>query len=54
MYRASVDGGLCNNSGGALVRRGPAFTELGLYGQVAAAERLILVNNLEIRLGDPE
>ena len=28
---ASVLGGICNNSGGALVRRGPAYTELALY-----------------------
>ena len=27
---ASVLGGICNNSGGALVRRGPAYTELAL------------------------
>jgi D-lactate dehydrogenase len=27
---ASVVGGVCNNSGGALVRRGPAFTQLAL------------------------
>lgn len=31
---ASVLGGICNNSGGALVRRGPAYTELALYAQV--------------------
>ncbi|XOT96591.1 D-lactate dehydrogenase, partial [Alcaligenes pakistanensis] len=31
---ASVLGGVCNNSGGALVRRGPAYTELTLYAQV--------------------
>lgn len=52
---ASVFGGVCNNSGGALVRRGPAFTELSLYGQVTADGSLQLVNNLGIRLGrDPE
>ena len=33
---ASVLGGICNNSGGALVRRGPAYTELALYAQVDA------------------
>jgi len=49
---ASVIGGVCNNSGGALVRRGPAFTELALYAQVHADGRLELVNHLGIRLGD--
>ena len=33
---ASVLGGVCNNSGGALMRRGPAFTELALYARVDA------------------
>ena len=28
---ASIVGGICNNSGGALVKRGPAYTELSLY-----------------------
>ena len=27
---ASIVGGVCNNSGGALVKRGPAYTELSL------------------------
>ncbi|WP_203072231.1 D-lactate dehydrogenase [Falsiroseomonas ponticola] len=49
---ASVIGGVCNNSGGALVRRGPAFTELALYAQLHADGRLELVNHLGIRLGD--
>ena len=30
----SVFGGVCNNSGGALVHRGPAFTQMTLYAQV--------------------
>lgn len=30
---ASVLGGVCNNSGGALVRRGPAYTELAVYAR---------------------
>ncbi|WP_347140291.1 D-lactate dehydrogenase [Paracoccus sp. SSK6] len=52
---ASVLGGVCNNSGGALVRRGPAFTQLALYGQVDASGELQLVNHLGVRLGnDPE
>ncbi len=48
---ASVLGGVCNNSGGALVRRGPAYTELALYAQVDADGRLQLVNHLGIALG---
>jgi D-lactate dehydrogenase len=52
---ASVIGGICNNSGGALVRRGPAFTELALYAQRGKDGALRLVNHLGIRLeGSPE
>ncbi|EGJ12356.1 D-lactate dehydrogenase [Rubrivivax benzoatilyticus] len=49
---ASVLGGICNNSGGALVRRGPAYTELALYARVADDGRVELVNHLGIALGD--
>ena len=28
---ASVIGGICNNSGGSLVQRGPAYTEMARY-----------------------
>ncbi|MBH3337943.1 D-lactate dehydrogenase [Pseudomonas mendocina] len=49
---ASVLGGICNNSGGALVRRGPAYTELALYAQVKNDGSLELVNHLGIELGD--
>ncbi|WP_369326230.1 D-lactate dehydrogenase [Alcaligenes nematophilus] len=49
---ASVLGGVCNNSGGALVRRGPAYTELTLYAQVLDDGTLQLVNHLGINLGD--
>lgn len=49
---ASVLGGVCNNSGGALVRRGPAYTELALYAQVNEAGELVLVNHLGVDLGD--
>ena len=49
---ASVLGGVCNNSGGALVRRGPAYTELTLYAQVLDDGTLQLVNHLGIDLGD--
>ena len=49
---ASVLGGVCNNSGGSLVRRGPAYTEMALYAQVDGEGRLQLVNHLGIALGD--
>jgi D-lactate dehydrogenase len=49
---ASIVGGVANNSGGALVKRGPAFTELSLYAQVDEQGELILVNHLGIELGD--
>lgn len=52
---ASVAGGVCNNSGGSLVQRGPAFTQFALFAQVDAGGTLHLVNHLGIRLGeDPE
>ncbi|AEF54352.1 D-lactate dehydrogenase [Marinomonas posidonica] len=52
---ASIVGGICNNSGGALVQRGPAYTELSLFAQVTDEGELQLVNNLGIELGsDPE
>ncbi len=47
---ASVLGGISNNSGGALVQRGPAYTEMALFGRVTAEGRLELVNHLGIRL----
>ena len=49
---ASVLGGVCNNSGGALVRRGPAYTELALYARVNDAGELELVNHLGVNLGE--
>ncbi|WP_370636280.1 D-lactate dehydrogenase [Komagataeibacter sp. FNDCR2] len=52
---ASVFGGVSNNSGGALVRRGPAYTDMALFAQVSPAGELQLVNHLGIELGtDPE
>ena len=52
---ASVVGGVCNNSGGSLVRRGPAYTEQALFARVSASGDLELVNHLGIDLGsDPE
>lgn len=49
---ASVTGGVCNNSGGALVQRGPAYTELACYARLSDAGELELVNELGIDLGD--
>ncbi|MET0374367.1 MAG: D-lactate dehydrogenase [Rhizorhabdus sp.] len=48
---ASVVGGICNNSGGALVRRGPAYTEYALFARVTSDRRLELCNHLGIALG---
>lgn len=47
---ASVVGGVCNNSGGALIRRGPAYTEYALYAEVAEDGRLRLRNRLGVKL----
>jgi D-lactate dehydrogenase len=49
---ASIVGGICNNSGGALVERGPAYTELALYAQVNQDGTLSLINELDIKLGN--
>jgi D-lactate dehydrogenase len=49
---ASIVGGVCNNSGGALVKRGPAYTELSLYAQIDSNGELNLVNELGVELGD--
>ena len=49
---ASVTGGVCNNSGGSLIQRGPAFTQFALFARVDAGGELRLVNNLGISLGD--
>ncbi len=52
---ASVLGGICNNSGGSLVQRGPAYTELALFARLGEHGNLQLVNHLGISLGsDPE
>ncbi len=48
---ASIIGGVCNNSGGSLVKRGPAYTELALYAKINKNGRLELVNELGIELG---
>ena len=51
---ASIIGGVCNNSGGSLVKRGPAYTELALYGKVNQNNELELINELGIDLGSSE
>ena len=48
---ASVIGGIANSSGGSLVRRGPAYTQMALFARVNEAGELELVNHLGIDLG---
>ncbi|QXA49077.1 D-lactate dehydrogenase [Enterobacter cancerogenus] len=48
---ASVVGGICNNSGGSLVQRGPAYTEMSLFARIDENGKLTLVNHLGIDLG---
>ncbi|WP_282121486.1 D-lactate dehydrogenase [Ruegeria atlantica] len=49
---ASIVGGVCNNSGGSLCERGPSYTELALFAQIAPDGTLKLVNHLGLDLGD--
>ena len=49
---ASVVGGICNNSGGSLVKRGPAYTEFSLFARLTEQGELQLVNHLGIDLGE--
>lgn len=52
---ASVIGGVCNNSGGSLIKRGPAYTEMSLFARIDENGRLQLINTLGIVLGaEPE
>jgi D-lactate dehydrogenase len=52
---SSVFGGICNNSGGALIHRGPAFTQMTLYAQIDESGQVRLLNHLGVELGkDPE
>ena len=52
---ASVVGGVCNNSGGSLVQRGPAYTELALFARIDTRGQVELINHLGIALGtEPE
>ena len=49
---STMVGGVANNSGGALIKRGPAYTELALFAQVNEKGELNLVNHLGIDLGE--
>ncbi len=50
---ATVIGGVANNAGGALCKRGCSYTELALFAKVNAEGKLELVNHLGIKnLGD--
>ncbi|MCH7394113.1 D-lactate dehydrogenase [Acinetobacter dispersus] len=49
---ASVIGGVCNNSGGSLIHRGPTYTEKSLFAQIDDTGKLVLVNHLGIDLGE--
>ena len=52
---ASVFGGICNNSGGSLIQRGPAYTQLALFARMDETGKVHLVNHLGVNLGeDPE
>ncbi|WP_206240415.1 D-lactate dehydrogenase [Novosphingobium terrae] len=52
---ASILGGICNNSGGALIHRGPAYTEMALYARITPEGGVELVNHLGVALGnEPE
>lgn len=49
---ASVVGGVCNNSGGTLVQRGPSFTEYACYVRINENREMEFINNLGINLGE--
>lgn len=49
---ASIMGGVCNNSGGSLIERGPSYTELALFARITETGELELVNHLGVRLGE--
>jgi D-lactate dehydrogenase len=52
---ASVFGGICNNSGGALIHRGPAYTQMTLFAHIDETGEVRLINHLGVNLGnDPE
>lgn len=49
---ASITGGVCNNSGGSLIERGPSYTEMAVFARVNEDGVLQLVNHLGIELGN--
>ncbi|WP_426052004.1 D-lactate dehydrogenase [Brevundimonas sp. SL161] len=49
---ASVVGGVCNNSGGSLIQRGPAFTRLALFARIDESGDVELINHLGVALGN--
>jgi D-lactate dehydrogenase len=52
---ASVFGGICNNSGGALIHRGPAYTQMTLFARIDETGEVQLINHLGVKLGnEPE
>jgi len=48
---ASVIGGICNSSGGMLVQRGPAYTEMALFARRNSLGQFELINHLGVELG---
>ncbi|GAF56535.1 D-lactate dehydrogenase [Psychrobacter sp. JCM 18901] len=48
---ASVIGGICNSSGGMLVQRGPAYTEMALFARRNTSGAFELINHLGLDLG---
>lgn len=46
---ATIVGGIANNAGGALCKRGSSYTELSLFAKVDAQGQLNLINHLGIR-----
>lgn len=46
---ATIVGGIANNAGGALCKRGSSYTELALFAQVDQEGKLNLVNHLGIK-----
>ena len=50
-FGATIMGGVCNNSGGSLIQRGPVYTEMALFAQKQGDGRLVLVNHLGLDLG---
>lgn len=51
-FGASVIGGVCNNSGGSLVRRGPAYTEAALYARLGDDGTIALIDTIGLGEGD--